>query len=316
MRFKINHQEITGHMIVFATIEDWVRSYTVNQVLLLSNRNIAARPFLYGEDYYMHTLMSKFAELGVSVHIITEHKRNTNSIEAKFRTKSIDEMNDKNTLVILHNTSPYHVCKMRISKRTKVLVPIYFIGHKAFPIHSRLKGIMGLLLWQPLVDEYLVSSLSLAQGLKRLGIIKKINVVRPEYSCSYCDHNENMDKGFNLKRHLPKVVNMVYIGSMSEKRFPLKSLVDGLKRDMERQYKLRIYTASQVPGASYHEGNVEIRILPRRLTNEEKCEILRKSHVFIAPTPGTTMNPSISVIEARFHGNLIATSPDWVNPKN
>jgi uncharacterized protein (UPF0216 family) len=92
---------------------------------------------------------------------------------------------------------------------------------------------------------------------------------------------------------------------MSPKRFPLTQIIEALNRDEQRKYKLRIYTASQVKEETYQKGNIEVTIIKKTLSDEEKCKILRDSHIFIAPAIGTTMVPSISVMEAEYHGNIV-----------
>jgi hypothetical protein len=286
-------------------IAKWVSTLAAKRVLLASNRDITVKPFLYGEDYYIHTIVSELERCGVPVNFAIFSGKKMESL-GRDAAIDIEKIVDEHTVVILHNVSPFRVCKVKIKKRMKVVMPVYFVWNKLLLAYTNLRGSLGLSFWQPIVDEYLVATPSVAERLRKLGIVRKISILPPEYTCTHCSHIDNSRKRAKLKTQLPRIVEMVYIGSMIPKRFPLPKITDTLNRHSQREYKLRIYTTSQVNNGTYQKGNVEIRIIRRRLSDGEKCKILRESHVFIAPAKGTTMEPSISVLEAEYHGNIIA----------
>jgi len=278
--------------------EDYYRLDT-KQVLLLSNRNITVKPFLYGEDYYIHAVISELEKRGIPVKMKVINRCN------RVKNPPYPEV-DKNTLVILHNVSPIHVCKLKMRKKFRVLMPVYFLWNRAASPLSNLRTIFGSVFWQFVVDEYLVPSPNLAEKLKKLGVVRKIRILPPKYSCPFCHQKDNLKKMELLKAELPNVVKAVYIGFINHKRFPLRKIIEKLNRDLKRKYELTIYTASPVREKTYCKGNVEVRIVRTKLSEKEKCKVLRESHIYIAPEKGTTMEPSISVIEAEYHGNIIA----------
>jgi glycosyltransferase involved in cell wall biosynthesis len=274
-------------------------------VLLVSNRDVTVKPFLYGEDYYISTIVSELEKCGIPVDFAIFHGKKSES-RGRNAAINIEEIVDDCTVVILHNVSPFHVCKAKMKKKgIRVVIPIYFIWNRVSALCDNLRTSIGPLFWQFVVDEYIVPSRSLAERLRKLGIIKKITILPPEYSCPYCNRMDNLKKRVHLKEHLPRIVNAVYIGSIIPKRIPLARIVDMLNEDPQREYKLTVYTASEIKEQTYQKGNVEIAIVKKSLSDEEKCKILRESHIFIAPTRGATMEPSISIMEAEYHGNII-----------
>jgi len=300
---KIDHQQ-SAFSIKRSNLSKWVNTLVAKRVLLVSNRDVTVKPFLYGEDYYIHTIVSGLQRRGIPVDFAIFHGKKTES-HGRNVAIDIEEIVDDRTVVILHNISPFRVCKTKMKKKTRVVMPVYFIWNRISSIYTNLRGILGLSFWQSIVDEYLVPTPSLAERLRKLGIVRRVSILPPEYTCSHCNHIDNLRKRAYLKTQLPRVVEVVYIGSMNPKRFPLAKVIGVLNRDNQREYKLRIYTASQIREETCKRGNVEIRIIERILSEEDKCKILRKSHVFIAPAKGTTMEPSISAMEAEYHGNIV-----------
>jgi len=280
-----------------------INALVARRVLIISNRDLGVKPLLYGEDYYMHSIASEMERRGILVEFAIF---NENKTEPRRRNATIDieEIVGNHTVVVLHNISPLYICKAKMRKKIWVVMPVYFVWNRISPINTIIRS-LGLPFWQPLVNEYLVPTPSLAGRLRRLGVVRKISILPPEYTCTHCNQIENSIKRAKLETQLPRVVEMVYIGQMIPKRFPLTTIVNVLNKDDQREYKLGIYTASQVKEETYRKGNAEIRIVRKCLSDKQKCEILRKSDVFIAPAKGTSMEPPISVIEAEYHGNII-----------
>jgi hypothetical protein len=261
----------------------------------------------------MYTLILSFEKRGIDVDVLMLPQPGAGSeTHAKFlktsdsrdtSSRNIEDLIHKDTLVFLHNVSPFHIIKAKIRKKCKVVVPIYFVWNLEGSIFSNTKGIIGQFLWQPLVNQYLATSAEVAQRLRRIGIARNVTVVGPEYSCPYCDRVDYVSKKKYMMQ-LP-VVKMVYIGAMKPKRFPLQKILQVLNSDRERQYDLKIFTSSEVNEGRFRRGNVDVSVIKKKLSDFEKCGILKESHFFIAPTKGTTMEPPISVTEAEYHGNVI-----------
>jgi len=282
----------------------WAHNLTTKSVLLLSNRDLDARPFLHGEDYYINTLVSELRKSGIIIDVAIFDRKKMCYSERSAITRASETVSN-NTLVILHNVSPSNMLKAKVNQNIRVLVPVYFLWNRAMSLSNNLRTILGSFFWQIIVDEYLVPTQGLAKRMRRLGVFRRITVLPPEYSCPYCNSTNNLKKREMLRSQLPKVVELVYIGSMGPKRISMTAIVSVLNNDWQREYKLTVYTASQVKKEEYQKGNVRIKIVNRRLTERQKCQILQRSHVFVAPSRGTTMEPSISVIEAEYHGNII-----------
>ena len=83
----------------------------------------------------------------------------------------------------------------------------------------------------------------------------------------------------------------------------MKSTVNALERNFGK-YKLTVYTASPVKEQLWQEIGSNVEVVSKRLSEKENWN-LKKSHVFVAPRKSTTMEPTISIIEAEYHGNII-----------
>lgn len=289
----------------FYNFINFLKKQGATHVLLVCNRDVTNGPHLYGEDYYIHDLMSKLEKSGFIVDLAFFQRDRLEIKNKALKIGGIEDFVCKNSAIILHNVSPFYALKAKMRKKAKLVMPVYFLWNKSSSLKDNLRTNFGVLFWQPVIDAYLVLSPNLAIALKKRGIIRPIIVQPPEYKCPYCDYTDNIRKRMKLERQLPKVVKAVYIGSLKPKRLPFKKIVKTLNMDRERMYIWTIFTASKVKEWSYRMGNVEINIYRRILSNEEKCRILRESHVFIAPMKGSTMEPSISMIEAEYHGAVV-----------
>lgn len=217
----------------------------------------------------------------------------------------IDHFVDNETLIILHNVSPFYIIKVKFNKKPRVVMPVYFLSNRVCSMLHNLNNRFGPIFWQLLVDEYLVASPAVAEGLKKVGMIRKINIVPPQYSCAYCNYMTNQNRKSHKNGILPSIVNVVYIGKVTEKRFPLLKIIKTMNDDKKRNYKLVIYTSSTIDDQKFQSGNVEVTMFHKKLSEKDKCEILSTCDTFIAPSRLTTMDPPISVIEAEYHGAIV-----------
>jgi len=48
-------------------LQSYAEKFAKEQVLIVSNRDLSVRPFLYGEDYYISSLMSQLERKGIHV---------------------------------------------------------------------------------------------------------------------------------------------------------------------------------------------------------------------------------------------------------
>jgi glycosyltransferase involved in cell wall biosynthesis len=218
--------------------------------------------------------------------------------------ETVDEVVGRFTTIILHTYDMSLFFKSKMQNKFKVIMPVYALRNKSYSALNNL--ILGLrpFLFQKIVDEYLVASPTIVHALRKMGVTTTINVVPPAYVCPYCSRSDNIDKKNFLKKQLPTTVYAVYIGKVVTNRVDLKSIVNGLESKFGK-YKLTVYTADPVKEQLLQENGSNVEIIVKCLSEKEKCEVLKKSHVFVAPKKNTTMEPSISVIEAEYHGNII-----------
>ena len=284
-------------------LESYAEKFSKEQVLILSNRDLSVRPFLWGEDYYISSLMSQLDRKGIHVDTAIVSGKKIR-VSGSCIDENVDKVVHNFTTIILHSNSLSLILKSKMQNKFKLIMPVYFLKNKCLPTFENLINGFRPFFWQKTVDEYLVASPTIACGLRKIGIAKTINVVPPAYVCPYCNHGDSTGKKELFKKQLPTTVYAVYIGPVLPNRFDLKSTVNALERNFGK-YKLTVYTASPVKEQLWQEIGSNVKVIRKRLSEKEKCEALKKSHVFVAPRKGTTMEPTISVIEAEYHGNII-----------
>ena len=282
-------------------VSDFIDNLKAKKVLLLSSRDLRTKPLLYGEDNYMSTFMSELRARAIPfAFLLVDESKGTGNLLTE-----IDHFVDNETLIILHNVSPFYIIKVKFNKKPRVVMPVYFLSNRVCSMLHNLNNRFGPIFWQLLVDEYLVASPAVAEGLKKVGMIRKINIVPPQYSCAYCNYMTNQNRKSHKNGILPSIVNVVYIGKVTEKRFPLLKIIKTMNDDKKRNYKLVIYTSSTIDDQKFQSGNVEVTMFHKKLSEKDKCEILSTCDTFIAPSRLTTMDPPISVIEAEYHGAIV-----------
>jgi hypothetical protein len=171
-----------------------------------------------------------------------------------------------------------------------------------------LKNLIAATFWQIAVNEYIATSPGIARGLRLRGVFRRIYLVTPVYECEYCNPLRNIEKLRRLKEELPSKVKAVYIGSLNPKRFSLTDVVNSFNDDEQRLYELTVYTATPVLEKTSRIGRVQVKFVRKILSDAEKCRVLSESHLLIAPKRGTTMDPSITEMEAEYHGNIVIRS--------
>jgi glycosyltransferase involved in cell wall biosynthesis len=295
-----------GHYVFqtnYFDLQSYAETFAKEQVIIVSNRDLGVRPFLYGEDYYISSLMSQLERKGIHVDTAIVSGKKIR-VSGSCIDENVDEVVHNFTTIILHSNAMSLIFKSKMQNKFKLVMPVYFLKNKCLPTFENLINGLRPFFWQKTVDEYLVASPTIAYGLRKIGVAKTINVVLPAYVCPYCNRGDSTVKEKLFKNQLPTTVYAVYIGPVLPHRFDLKSTVNALERNFGK-YKLTVYTASPVKEQLWQENGSNVEIVCKRLSEKEKCEVLKKSHVFVAPRKSTTMEPTISIIEAEYHGNII-----------
>jgi hypothetical protein len=286
---------------------EWVTKMGQSKVLVLTNRDIMVYPHVYGEDYYIHELMELLKKSGIGVGIAVFSNKGPKWYSGE-KAKAIQNMEDlvKNYVVLLlHGVSPLKILRLKFKYNLKLVMPVFFLWNRASSAVFNLKGLVGNTFWQLIISCYIATSPRIVRGLRLRGVLRRIYFLPPMYKCKYCDPVQNAKKLKNLKKRLPLKVKVTYIGSLNNKRFPLVSVVKKLQNYRVGSYELAIYTTSQVREEAYTISNVKVDVKRKILSDKEKCKVLQESHLFIAPKPQTTMDPSISVMEATYHGDIV-----------
>ncbi len=292
------------------------------RVLLLSERDITVKPYVYGEDYYIQTLAQALRTNGVFVGtaIVSEDGIRLYEGETTKLFGAISEVTRHYNTVILHNLSPFVVWATKCKDGPKIMMPIYFLWHSTYSTLENIRNRIGVSVWQVAVDGYLVASPDLVRELRLQGVFRPIYLIPPVYHCSFCDFSHNQEKLRRLRSQLPTKVRVTYLGWLDDAALSLRDVIRSLNKDGNRTYQVRIYTLTPVPWKTFQNENVTVRIISKILSDQEKCEVLSRSDLFIAPLRDTTMLPPVSVIEAEYHGNIVVDTQHlkhgapWMQP--
>jgi hypothetical protein len=277
-----------------------------SKVLILTNRDIMNHPRMHGEDSYIYGLYTrlKVHRIEVDVALTVLGKPALVRASQANRVGSLPSLGDYD-VIVLHNVSPLWAIRERVKLNTRLLMPVYFLWNKDFHAVGNLRVAIGTWLWQCRVNGFIVASTQIGTTMKRRGVTRKIYFIPPTYACPYCDITKNSEKHLRLTSRLPDRIIVVYIGSIGTRRFHYMSIMNYFYSHPGKKYEFHVYTAALARDATFVHDNVTVNIHQRILSEREKCEVLSQSHMFVAPASGTTMEPPISVIEARHHGNLI-----------
>ncbi|MCW4003657.1 MAG: hypothetical protein NWE95_07080 [Candidatus Bathyarchaeota archaeon] len=278
-----------------------------SKILFLSYKDITIEPHLHGEDRYLFKLFAQLRanEINADICCLPENTIQVSPQGKMSSLKSYEEIVADYDVVLLHCVSPKMLLRAKFKSDFKLVMPVYFLWNKASSLTFNLKGLMGNLIWQPLISNYIVTSTRILDGLKKRGLFRKIYLIPPTYECKYCNKIENANKLKKLKKSLPQKIRAVYIGSLNEKRFSINDAVLKLREFGIKDCALDVYTNSSIKQGTYNFGNIIFNVRKKLLLDNEKCKVLSEAHLFIAPKPETTMDPSLSVMEAEYHGNII-----------
>jgi hypothetical protein len=166
----------------------------------------------------------------------------------------------------------------------------------------------GDVISQIFIDKYIITNEKLLKEFDIVGVKKnKLHLIEPYYHCQHFDHSYK-----NLKRKfedLESQVKLIYLGPISPVRVPLRDILRELNKLSDKlKVSFKLYSTRVVPDKpiakelNYGKGNLEVSIIPKRLSDVEKHEALLSSHFFLfVPDGNVTMNPSMSLLEAVYH---------------
>jgi hypothetical protein len=294
---------ISGHSPGFS---DWAKTLRNKRVLVITNRNLNQRPFVFGEDQYVFGLMQELQQNGIQAETFWLAKKSSAQALKGKKITDLKKVVENYDVIVLHGISPFLLLGAKLKYRLNIVMPVYFLWNKTLPLGSNLKAVLGSTLWQLAVSHYLATSPRVMKGLIARGIFRKIFLIPPTYKCICCNPNLNSHKLSALKAHLPEEVRAVYIGSMENTRFSIDSAIIALRNIKLNSCTLDIYTATaRAKQEKIVFGNITVNVTKRLLSEKEKCEVLRDAQIFIAPKFQSTMNPPMCVLEAEYHGNIV-----------
>ena len=288
-----------------------------NKIVIVTNERFLhsykRKRIIYGEDYYLFGLLKILKQLHYDFILLSEHSflQNYNRLLC---IKNVSIMFSNVSLVKLLIRKPKII---KALNRSRVLNIVYFLDHITNNLMERMRGRLGISLSKYFVDYFIVTSKDLLYLIKRLLFPKSSNTIIkiiPPF-VPVIKHNHALLTP-SVIEHKDKV-SITYIGTVSKERVdlinaihhvyeilnPSKISVDIITLDYDRKY-LADFLRNVKDRKIASRCNIAIRVDVRYLPENKKCSILAKSDFFITPNPLATMRPSISVLEAFYHGTI------------
>jgi len=262
-----------------------------------------------GQDFYLQRIIRVMKEERFNV-IVASPK------EIKALTNVVSDFD--NILFHLHYVNLHTVILAKILfSHARNLLYVYQLNDPTWTFLEKLKSTMFL--WTTsvldLVQGYITPSYVLAKELRSIVNPKKIWVLEPYYPCytksSLQDIISRKVQDLESKR-----LNLLILGRVNRYRVDLDLVFKVLRQLVKEGFKvtLRIVSMKEMglksQYMSLHKDNLKVEVMGRRLTEEEKVEILKDSHIlFFIVRDYAAMHPPLSVIESVCYATIPLISP-------
>jgi glycosyltransferase involved in cell wall biosynthesis len=272
----------------------------VKQIILVTNGKLDINNYASGQEYFLYKLKDVLEKEGCKAEFIPfknfklkiQRKNVKPEIVHVFYLNSLQLVNLK--ILLTHSSIIYHVYHVKDDTWSNLQA----FSWKVFLFYS-----------QFIVSTFMATSLSVNRWLNQKIIASKIALVEPFYECTCgCLKNRIL---FYEKFNQVDSIRLLYIGRLHNLRFSVGTILKVLARCQKKKIELIIATLSESL-EDFNENqknlqgtNIKLKILNRRLNEEEKCALYRLAHFFLYPAVGNVaMNPPITLLEATYHGAL------------
>jgi hypothetical protein len=270
---------------------------------------IVLRKPISGQDFYLQRIIKVMKAKGYNVVVVSPK-------EMKALVNVVASFN--NVLFHLHyaNLHTVMLAKTLFDRATNLLY-VYQLDDPTWTRLEKLKSTMFLRITSALnlVQGYITPSYVLAKELRYIVNPKKTWVLEPYYPCRTKNSLQDI---INKKIHdlESKRLNLLIIGRINRYRIDLDLIFKVLKQLINNDFRvtLRIVSMKEfglsTQYMSLHKDGLKLEIIGRRLTEEEKAEIFRDSHMLFFVVRGyVAMHPPLSVIESVCYATIPLVSP-------
>ena len=110
------------------------------------------RRFLFGEDYYISSLMSQLEKKGIHVDTAIVYGKKLR-VSGSCIDENVDEVVPSFTTIILHSNSLSLLFKSKMQNKFKLIMPVYFLKNKCLPTFENLINGFRPFFWQKTVNS-------------------------------------------------------------------------------------------------------------------------------------------------------------------
>ena len=267
-------------------------------IIIATREPIDTKNYTSGQEFFLYMLTRILPRYSIHVKIM-----DVNELMESSKRHSCDFMH-------LYYLGFKDILTLRkLYKDTKMVYHVYHVEDISWTRAHELSWKAFLLSIQPLIYAYLATSSSIYSWLRSRAFMSRSVLVEPYYECA-CGffHSQNyvnmvFEKFYNHE------IRILYIGRLNPYRSPphmLMEIAKGVSKKTERPVRLTIVTKTEsFPYMMTRKhNNLTVDLINRRIDDEEKCYLYRKSQFFIYLTPwgNVAMNPPITILEAVYHG--------------
>lgn len=273
-------------------------------VAFISKDRIDFSKYLSGQEYYAYTMINTLKEMGFSVKQFAFSE----FLDHFEKTQTCPD------IIHLYYLDLNSVRRIRkVCRSSKLIYHVYHLEDSSWSTSESLRWRIFLTAVQPFVDRLLVTSRSLLHSFNRSIPLCNIFLVEPYYECA-CKALLRPEQIIEKHDLRGKELNLLYIGRIHDKRFPVPEVLQAVKRAKNRLdgVKLRltiVSTADSNMDILQNPPDLDITYVNERLSEKDKCELYSSSHVFLYPAKGNVaINPPITLLESVYHGVLPITT--------
>ncbi len=267
----------------------------VKRIAIISRESLNIEKPTSGQESYLKTLVNSLRRIGVDVELLT--------VNDALRS------DDDYDALHLYYVGLADIIKLRKKfNYSKFVYHVYHVEDSTWSYPHTLSWQGFLISIQFAIDVYLATSRSLLKWLKNKILLSKYILVEPYINCNNGFSN-NFEYVAKEKFQDSRELTLLYIGRMNPWRFPLKEVIESLK-PLSKRIPVKLIVASKLSEKDNINTfkpyeNLEVAIINKWLSDDEKREIFRKAHFFLFPAKGNTaMNPPITVLESVCYGTL------------
>jgi hypothetical protein len=269
-------------------------------IIIVTKYPVDVRNYISGQEFFLYMLMKVLTRHGIHIKII-----DINKLIKSYEYCSYN-------FIHLYYLGFKDIVKLRkLCRKSNMIYHVYHVEDVSWTRMHEFSWKAFLLSIQPLIYAYLATSKSVYTWLRLRAFLARSILIEPYYECP-CKtfHSHNYIDIIREKLH-DNEIKMLYVGRLNPFRSPPRILLEiakGVSKKAKKPVRLIIVTKlenlSNINTLKYN--NLTINIINRRINDEEKCELYRRSQFFIyfAPWGNVAMNPPITILEAVYHGTI------------